>query len=441
MKTTPLESWIINKTGIKERSREALEAYQLKKIKETIFYAKKNSLFYGELLKNTGEEDILTLKDLRHIPFTFPKDIRQNPYGFLCVPQSEVKRVVTLNSSGTTGEEKRIFFTEEDLNLTVDFFRYGMRCLTDETDRVLVLLPGNAYGSIGDLLKKALAMSKIECVVHGVMSDPDDTARCIEERNITCIVGIPMQVLYLSRVKSEIFKNRIKKVLLSTDYVPEVLINELTYKYGCRVFTHYGMTETGYGGGVECQALNGYHMRDGDLYFEIINTDTGEAAENGQYGEVVFTTLTRQAMPLIRYRTGDMASYSSAPCACGTFLKTMNRALGRIDNRINLSKERYVYLRELDEIVLAFEEVMDYKAYMGNADILFIEIVTQSSLIYHSVKDEIARKVRSKLYDKLGYGLNIQVIPSQECRTVKITNSMIKREIHDYREDLKNEKG
>ncbi|AOT71467.1 DVU_1553 family AMP-dependent CoA ligase [Geosporobacter ferrireducens] len=433
MKLTPLESWIVDRTGIQERSRRALEAYQVKKVRETVEYAKKNSLFYRKQLKDIRTEDIRSLKDLQNLPFTFPQDIRQNPYGFLCVPQRAVKRIVTLNTSGTTGEGKRIFFTEKDLDDTIDFFRYGMSCLTDRGDRVLVLLPGNAYGSIGDLLKKTLALSNIGCTVHGVLADPEEAARCIEERNITCIVGIPMQVLYLSRAKSEVFKKRIKKVLLSTDYVPEVLIHELTQEYGCSVFTHYGMTEMGYGGGVECEALNGYHMREGDLYFEIINPDTGEAVENGQYGEVVFTTLTRQAMPLIRYRTGDIAAFSSTTCPCGTFLKTMKKAQGRMDNRVELRENQSLYLRELDEIILDFKAVMDYKAYMDIESILIVGITTKNVEDFQSLKSEIAHRLQDILYRKLGYGMDMELIFNGENKPNQIANSMIKRKIHDYR--------
>lgn len=429
METTPLENWIMDRTGIRERSREALERYQLGKIRETILYARENCEFYSRLYKNMDVSHICSLSDFQQMPFTFPHDISKNPNSFLCVPQSRVKRIVTLRSSGTRGKEKRIFFTEEDLNLTIDFFKVGMGCLVDETDRVLVLLPGNSYGSIGNLLKKALSMSKIECIVYGVLSDPIDAARCIEDKGITCIVGIPIQVLHLSRVQREVFKKNIKKVLLSTDYVPEALINELTNKCGCRVFTHYGMSEMGYGGGIECQALNGYHMREGDLYFEIIDPDTGMAVENGEYGEVVFTTLTRHAMPLIRYRTGDMASLSPVPCECGTFLKTMKRVLGRMDNRVNLCNKKYISLWELDEIILIYEEVMDYKAYMVNEDVLIIEIVTDNGKLYDRVKDEVEQNIKSKLHHRLPDGFYIKVMESKEHMPGKVTNSMIKRKI------------
>jgi phenylacetate-CoA ligase len=437
MKTTPLEHWIMQKTDMKERDRKALEAYQLRKIKETLAYAKENSIFYSKQLKNVLEESVCSLESFQHIPFTLPQDIMRNPLDFLCVSQRKVARIVTLNTSGTSGEEKRLFFTEEDLELTIDFFRYGMSCLVDETDKVLVLMPGNTYGSIGDLLKKALELSNIECIVHGVLKDPEEAAKSIEEKDITCIVGIPIQVHYLNRVKSDVFRNKIKKVLLSTDYVPEVLINELTQKFGCRVFNHYGMTEMGYGGGVECEALSGYHMREGDMYFEIINPDTGKAVEKGQYGEVVFTTLTRQAMPLIRYRTGDIASFSSTACACGTFLNTMKKVLGRLENRVALGEGRFLYLRDLDENILVFEEVLDYRANLEDKDRLILELIVKEDADFERIKIKVMQNVWKLLLNQRIERPNVTVVSAARCKPAGLTNSMIKRKIIDYRGGIK----
>lgn len=432
MKLTPLENWIIAKSGIPERKREFLEEYQLERIRETLRYAKNNSRFYRKHLNNVNVDEIRSFEDLQNIPFTYPRQIIDNPLEFLCVPPRQIKRIVTLKSSGTTGAEKRIYFTQEDLDLTVDFFEQGMSCLADKTDRVMVLLPGNSYGSIGDLLKKALGLTGIECFVCGVMTDTRKAARFIVENKITCIVGIPIQVLHLSRTESAAFK-RIKKVLLSTDYVPEVLIAELTARCGCRVFTHYGMTEMGYGGGVECQALNGYHMREADLYFEIVNPENGGPVPDGKNGEVVFTTLTRKAMPLIRYRTGDMASFSAKPCACGTFLKTMNRVQGRVNNKICIGKNRFIALSELDEIVLSFGEVMDYKAYLSAKGCLTIEVAAENDKAYESVKNEIVCCVKKFIFDKFSDNCNLQIEVKEKNELDKITNSMVKRKIYDIR--------
>lgn len=435
MDRTPLENWIMQKTGIRERDIKVLEAYQLGKLKETISYAKRNSIFYGKRLKDIQEDSILSLDGFKGVPFTLPQDLCLNPLDFLCVPQRKVARIVTLNTSGTSGETKRLYFTEEDLNLTVDFFRHGMSCLTDKTDKVLVLLPSSAYGSIGDLLKKALALSDIECIVHGILTDPEEAANCIEERGITCIVGIPMQVLYLSRVKSGVFGRNIRKVLLSTDYVPEAMINELTRKFSCRVFNHYGMTEMGYGGGVECEALNGYHMRDGDIYFEIIDPITGEPVEKERYGEIVFTTLTRKAMPLIRYRTGDIASFSGTACACGTFLNTMRKVLGRLENRVCLEENRFLYLRELDEIILPFEEILDYKVHLEDKGKIVLKLTTTDDAAFMRIKDRVLKEIRGLLSHKATVELNMTVVSDAEHIPAGVKNSMIKRKIIDCRKE------
>lgn len=423
MKQTPLENWILDRTGIHERSREALEEYQIQQLVSTLHYAKDNSRYYKRLLAQLDIDSIKSMSDFNVVPFTHPEDIKRRSTDFLCVSEKEVKRIVTLNTSGTSGEEKRIYFTEEDLNQTIDFFQHGMSCLTEPSDRVLVLLPGQSYGSIGDLLKKALVLSDIECIVHGVLRDPEEVEQIIIHNRISCIVGIPMQILYLSRIKSEVFHNFIKKVLLSTDYVPDVLVQELESRFHCAVFNHYGMTEMGYGGGVECQALSGYHLREGDLYFEIIDPVTGEPAKDGQYGEVVFTTFRRKAMPLIRYRTGDMARFSKNHCACGTFLRTMDKVIGRITNKVVFNNSEEMHLRELDEIILKYSEVLDYTAAFSQTDLLSICLTLMNGELFKKLQEEIAERI----YAGWKTDLKLHITWKPVRRTLDITNSMGKR--------------
>ncbi len=424
MNVTPLEHWIIERTHIAHKSQEAMRAYQLGELIKTLAYAKEKSRFYQTMLKDIDLNSIVSFKDFERIAFTTADDIKHNAYDFACVPSNEVERIVTLNTSGTTGDEKRILFTQQDLKSTIDFFQHGMRCLVDESDKVLVLLPGSAYGSIGDLLKKALALSKIECIVHGILNDVEKTALCIEENNITCIVGIPMQVLYLSKAKPEIFAKHIKKVLLSTDYVPDVLVEALNDNGECHVFNHYGMTEMGYGGGVECECLNGYHLRENDLYFEIIDPITGQPVEDGVYGEVVFTTLHRQAMPLIRYRTGDMARFSTKPCACGTFLRTMEKVLGRIENKIDINGHA-IHLREFDEILLRFPRILDYKLTVCEKNSLHVKLILANKERCVALKEEVIRRIR----DCFPFEFNFRLHVEEDDHSPKMTNSMIKRKI------------
>jgi phenylacetate-coenzyme A ligase PaaK-like adenylate-forming protein len=427
MQVTPLENWIVQRAQLNQKSQNALDVYQVNEIQKIVRYAKEKSRFYQEALKNIDVDSIKSLEDFERIPFTTPADIKRAAYDFLCVGVQEIERIVTLNTSGTTGDEKRIFFTHEDLEATIDFFQYGMSCLVDENDCVMVLLPGPAYGSIGDLLKSALKRSGIKCVVHGVLQDIEKTTQCIEVNNITCIVGIPMQVRYLRLMKPELFYRFIKKVLLSTDYVPNSLVKALSKEGKCQVFNHYGMTEMGYGGGVECECLDGYHLRENHLYFEIINPKTGELVEDGEYGEVVFTTLNRQAMPLIRYKTGDMARFYTQPCECGSFLRRMQKVIGRIDNLVSIDGCE-VHLRDLDEIILDIKEVADFKAEILEKNVLHVKLI----LLQNSEIEAVLDKVQERISKHFNNQFKIQLQWQFDDYSSSITNSMIKRKICDF---------
>jgi phenylacetate-coenzyme A ligase PaaK-like adenylate-forming protein len=154
----------------------------------------------------------------------------------------------------------------------------------------------------------------------------------------------------------------VSSVLLSTDYVPMAIKQKLEQHWGCRVFGHYGMTETGLGGGVECQAENGYHLREADLYTEIVDPETGQPVPDGLPGEVVFTTLTRQGMPLVRYRTGDLARILTEPCPCGTLLKRLERVQGRIAATLKLQQGLCISMALLDEALFPIAGVLNYSA-------------------------------------------------------------------------------
>ena len=431
MNKTPLEDWIVEKTKIKSKKMKDIESYQLNEIISTLEYAKKNSKFYKLMLEDFDIRKMNSIEDIKKIPFTCSKDIKNNNYDFLCAPIKEIKRIVTINTSGTTGWEKRIFFTERDMEMTIDFFQYGMKSLTNINDKVLILLPGNSYGSIGNLLKKALERSGIEAVIHGIMKNVDEVERTIIENNITCIVGVPMQILYFSRTKSNVFKEYIKKVLLSTDYVPKILVKELKELYDCDVYNHYGMTEMGYGGGVECKSLSGYHMRECDLYFEIINPETGKDVEIGEVGEVVFTTFKRQAMPLIRYRTGDLAKFEYKKCECGTFLRKMGKIKGRISNFVYVKNFGKLYLNYLDESILKFPEVLNYSAELKSEDVLSIYLSIKNSDFFDTVKKDIENQIENDLNGKL----KLEIKSMDEVDVPKVSNTMTKRIIKDFRKE------
>lgn len=373
---TPLELWAINKIRgaaageAGPLTRSLMEAYQLQKLKETVALARARSPFYRRLLQNYPVERLKTLKDLQELPFTTAEDISRNPLLLLCVSQDRINRVVTLNSSGTTGLPKRIFFTAGDQELTKDFFHYGMSTLVQPGDTVLILLPGELPGSVGDLLVEALGRMQVRGIPLGFVQDPGATLKIMARERVDALVGLPTQVLALARCEPP-GKNGfpfLKSLLLTTDHVPRAIVSDLEKTWSCRVYNHYGMTEMGLGGGVECEALTGCHLREADLFFEIVNPYTGEVAPEGDEGEVVFTTLTRRGMPLVRYRTGDMARFIPGPCPCGTVLKRMAPVRDRVEGKIPLTGGGVLSMSLLDEALFAVKGVLNFQAVITSAN-------------------------------------------------------------------------
>jgi phenylacetate-coenzyme A ligase PaaK-like adenylate-forming protein len=365
---TPLEAWIREKARIARdlmgRSFvEALEAYQLQRINEVVDYARRNGPFYRRHLASLPATPLSSLSDIARIPFTTLSDLTDNPSSFLAVRQDDIAKIITLRTSGNIEEAKRLFFTEEDLELTVDFFHLGMSTLVRPGQRVVVLLPGERPDSVGDLLVRGLRRMDVHALVYGPVTDPLQAAEAVASFGAHCLVGIPTQVLAVarSRTGAAIGKGSIESILLSSDYVPQAIAKTLEEIWGCRVFTHYGTTEMGLGGGVECEALDGYHLREGDLFFEVVDHQTGEMCSDGAIGEVVFTTLTRRGMPLIRYRTGDIARIIPQPCPCGSALRRMERVRGRWDGALCLGPDCTLTLSEMDEALFRLPGLLDYR--------------------------------------------------------------------------------
>jgi phenylacetate-coenzyme A ligase PaaK-like adenylate-forming protein len=380
LKLTPLHSWIAHKIGSSSETftREAMIAYQLRKVRETLSLAREKSIFYRSKLA-TFPSDIASLDELKDYPFTTAEDLRREPLQFLCVSQNEIQRVVTLGSSGTTGQPKRVFFTRADQELTIDFFQVGMSTFTAPGDRVLILLPVERPGSVGDLLAIALERMGARGIRHGLVRDVGHTLAVMAKEGVNGAVGVPAQVLALVRNAGMEKSNglRLKSTLLTMDHVPQAIVRAVEASWGCTVYNHYGMTEMGLGGGVECQARRGYHLREADLYMEIIDPIHGRTVSEGEYGEVVFTTLTRRGMPLIRYRTGDISRFIPGDCPCGTVLRTLEKVRGRTSNRVDLGNGHFLTMADLDEALFPIDGVWNFTASLsgeGKMDCLRVEV-------------------------------------------------------------------
>lgn len=362
-----LDKWQCKKICTGENGPlEELEPFHLKALRSTLTYVKHNSPFYRKHLKDIRVEKIASIDQFREIPFTFPQQIQENSLRFLSVSQDAISRIVTLNTSGTTGISKRICFTRSDLEKSIEFFSLVMSQLTNPMERVLIFLPGNTPDSAGSLLKSAMERINVKGIIHGLITNFNEALNTILANTPSAIIGMPVQLLVLGELlkKKRIKTKSLRNVILTSDYASPALKERISQTMDCEVFDHYGMTETAFGGAIECSAHHGYHLRETDLFFEIIDPKTEEICSPGQWGEITVTTLTREGMPLVRYRTGDISRFIDDPCPCRSKFRRMDYIRYRYPHAIPLPDSQLFGMADLDDLFFTIPGVVDFDASM-----------------------------------------------------------------------------
>ncbi len=312
---------------------------QLQLLNEQLAYAAAHSAYYREVLGTSPE--IGSLSELAALPTMSVETLKTQGGRLSCVSAANVARIVSLRTSGTTDAPKRLFFTGADLQRTVDFFCEGMQWMSSAGERVGIFFPGFSPDGLNDLLSRGLAAFGAIPTAYGGVEDAADMARRLMEDRPAVLVGMPWQIRALAVFAPQL---RPRTVLLSADYVPEALCAFLEERWGCRALVHYGLTESGYGLAVQHPSEEGMYYRRSDFYIEIIDPESGEVLPCGELGELVLTTLRREAMPLIRYRTGDYATMSS------------DKKIARIPGRIGNADEFYA----LQEGLAPVDWLVDY---------------------------------------------------------------------------------
>jgi phenylacetate-CoA ligase len=444
MQVSPLHPWVASKLGLDPGADiclTRLRNHQLLQLNRTLAHVTVHSPFYRKRLEAWSGRPLASLAELAELPFTTATDLRNEGLQMLGASQGTIDRVVTLESSGTTGAPKRLYFTRDELALTQAFFRCGMSQMLQSGHRALVLLPGELPASAGDLLARALEPMKVACRVEGLVTDPGRCAALLAEEHFDCVVGIPVQILSILRHPrgAAIPSGCIKSVFLTSDYVPADLVAEIDRRWGCPAFNHYGMTEMAMSGGVECLALAGYHLREPDLYFEVVDPATGQVVPAGETGEVVVTTLTRTGMPLIRYRTDDMACFLPEPCPCGSNLPRLGKLRGRLAKRVDLGGNRRLGMPDLDEALLVIPGLVNFRA------VLTVEAgINQLALTLEAVAGqemdtmlEVNRRLPlvPSIRAALAAGA-LRLLPAALCNEPLPVSATVKRNIEDHRKEL-----
>ncbi|PIE64883.1 MAG: AMP-dependent synthetase [Desulfobacterales bacterium] len=363
MKPTTLDRYVAGALGLsRDYGRSELEEAQNAALRGVLDWCTR-SPFYKELLAGHASHQVSTAADLCRLPFTNTDMLRQRGRDMLCVSQAEIVRVVTLQTSGSTGAPKRIWFTREDLAATRRFFQDGMLNLIGPQDRVLVVLPWKRPHSVGSLLQEALTEAGIN--VAAIWPPPRGKAwrTVIAKKRPYCVVGLPSHLLACAEYAAGL---SVRTMLLCSDYAAPTLRERIEAK-DIETFIHYGSTETGLGGGVECTCHRGCHLRESDLLIEIVNPESGQVLEDGTVGEVVITTLLREGMPLLRYRTGDLAGLNRGRCRCGGVTARLLSIKGR-QNPCSLKTGRVLSAWELDDIFFSIPGLLDYRAVVENGE-------------------------------------------------------------------------
>ena len=344
MKRTNLDSWIETIEGIPQLTRENLEQLQLHRLNEMLKRLKDRGGFYKDY-----PEKLDTLADLRKLPFTTAADLSAYPGKFLLTSQSEVSRVISGATSGTTGPAKRVFYTEQDTERTIGLFTAGISEMLAAGEKCFIAFPFTGPFGLGDLIAQAVERLGGIPIRAGFGQSWGEMLALLEETQPETYIGFPVTLLSLLRMYGENFP--VKRALVSGDACPAGVMDELEKMLGSKLYPHYGSRECGLGGAVTCSAFEGMHLRENHIIPEIID-EQGNVLPDGEYGELVLTTIGADAMPLIRYRTGDFTRVLPT-CPCGGITKRLDTVSRR---------EGELSIEELDSQLFRITGLADYRA-------------------------------------------------------------------------------
>ncbi len=345
MKTTALDLWVREQEGLHVLTEETIREIQLKKLNRLLAREKERGGFYRDLPGHLS-----ALSALTELPFTTEEDLKTHGHRMVLLSQAEIARIRTEETSGTTGQAKRMYYSAADNERTVSFFAAGLSELVYPGEKTMICMPFTGPGGLGELIAGAVRRLGAEPLPAGIGKTYGELLRIVDREKPETFVGMPVPLLSLLRLRGE--QSGLRRALVSADACPETVTAEIERRLGSRLYPHYGSRETGLGGAVTCPAFSGMHVRENDIIAEIID-ESGKPLPDGQWGELVITTVQADAMPLIRYRTGDYTRRIPGVCPCGC-------PLARLDRVVRMGGT--TRMEQLDSRVFAVQELIDYRA-------------------------------------------------------------------------------
>jgi len=421
--------------------REQIRELQLERLKETVTRAYEHVPHYRAKLKDTGMEpgDVKCLEDIRKLPFTIKNDLRDNyPFGLFAVPQKEIVRYHA--SSGTTGKPTVVGYTRKDLDNWAELIARIVTMAGVSSDDVAQVSFG--YGLFTGAFGLHQGLEKVGAAVIPTSSgNTEKQIMIMKDFGTTALIGTPSYGLHMAEVARSMGVDprkdlKLKYGLFGGEGSTEAMRRELNDAWGIFATENYGMSElVGPGVSGECRCLCGMHISEDHFIPEIIDPDTGETLGEGQVGELIITPVTKEALPLLRYRTKDITSLHYEKCDCGRTTVRMSKIQGRTDDMLILGGVN-VFPSQIEEVLFNIDGIGPHyqirvykKGYLDKIEI-DVELVDDNLLDSFTLLENLNDHIRSRLRTVLGIDAKVNL---HEPRTLARFEGKAKRVI-DMRE-------
>ena len=417
--STPCSSSTIYNPLYECMERGELRKLQLRRMKDVVSRTYNHVPAYRAKCAELGVTPMhmQTLADIAHFPFTIKTDFRDNyPYGMFSVPIEEVIRIHM--SSGTTGKPTVVGYTKNDIELWAQVIARSLGCAGVTRQDIVQVCYGYGLftGGLGVHYGAELYGSTVIPVSGG------NTARQVmlmEDFGTTVIASTPSYALYLAEVAAEagvLDKLKLRIGIFGAEPWSEGMRRELESKLKLKALDIYGMCELiGPGVSNECEHQQGLHIFEDHFYPEIINPDTGEVLPEGSTGELVVTTMTKEAVPIIRYRTRDITSLNYEKCACGRTMVRMDRVTGRSDDML-IIRGVNVFPSQIEDVLTTIEGTAPhYQLHVrreGNLDEMELWVEVTEAVLNDEIRslETLSRRIGNALQSVLSISCRIKLV-------------------------------
>ena len=405
---------------IETMPRQKIREMQLERLKWTVAYCYENIPFYHKRLTEAGvtPEKIKCLSDIQYIPFTTKADIRDTyPFGLFGKPMKEIVRIHA--SSGTTGKPTVVGYTRHDLNVWSDCVA-RLCTAVGATDEDIVQI-SFGYGLFTGALGLHYGLEKIGAtVVPASSGNTQKQVMLLKDFGVTALVSTPSYALYMSEVAKEMGVSNDKLKLRLGLFGSEGCTPEMRAQVekGFHLFAtdNYGMSELmGPGVSGECERRCGLHINEDHFLAEIIDAQTGNVLDEGESGELVITTLTKEGIPMLRYRTKDITRLNCEPCACGRTLARMDKTTGRTDDMLKIRGVN-VFPSQIESVLISLENIGPHyrlivrrEGFMDTLEVQ-VELIDGALLDNYGALEQMQKTIKSKLHTVLGIDCKVSLI-------------------------------